>query len=108
MPKGENKVECKWVFKRKLKVDGSIDRYKARLLAKGYSQVHGLDYHETFSLVVKIASKRILLAIASNKNYEIHQMDVKRTFLNKFLQEKITWSNWKDLSNLIVNIKFAK
>jgi len=93
LPKGENKVECKWVFKRKLKVDGSIDRYKARLLAKGYSQVHGLDYHETFSLVVKIASKRILLAIASNKNYEIHQMDVKRTFLNKFLQEKITWSN---------------
>jgi len=93
LPKGENKVECKWVFKRKLKVDGSIDRYKARLLAKGYSQLHGLDYHETFSLVVKIASKRILLAIASNKNYEIHQMDVKRTFLNKFLQEKITWSN---------------
>jgi hypothetical protein len=57
---------------------------------------------------VKIASIRILLAIASNKNYEIHQMDVKRTFLNKFLQEKITWSNWKDLSNLIINIKFAK
>jgi hypothetical protein len=71
LTKGENKVECKWVFKRKLKVNGSMDRYKARLLAKGYSQVHGLNYHETFSLVVKIASIRILLAVASNKNYEI-------------------------------------
>jgi hypothetical protein len=108
MPKGENQIKCKWAFKRKLKVDGSIDRYKARFLAKGYSQVHGLDYHETFSLVVKIASIKILLALLSNKNYEVHQMDVKTTFFNKFLQEKITWSNWKDLSNLIVNIKFAK
>jgi hypothetical protein len=57
---------------------------------------------------VKIASIKILLALASNKNYEVHQMDVKTTFLNKFLQEEITGSNWKDLSNLIVNIKFAK
>jgi hypothetical protein len=108
LPKGKNKVECKWIFKRKLKVDGSIGRYKARLLAKGYSQVHGLDYHETFSLVVKIASIRIFLALTSNKNYEVHQMNVKTTFFNKFLQEKLTRRNWKDLSNLIVNIKFAK
>jgi hypothetical protein len=91
-----------------LKSSGSIDRYKGRLLTKGYSQVHGLDYHETFSLVVKIASIRILLDLTSNKNYEVHQMDVKTTFLNKFLQEEITWNNWKDLSNLIVNINFAK
>jgi hypothetical protein len=75
--KGKNKIRCKWVFKRKLKVNSHIDRYKVRLMAKGYSQVHELDYYETFSPILKIALVRILLALAINKNCEIHQMDVK-------------------------------
>ncbi len=108
-PKGKNKVGCRWVFKRKLKENGSIDKYKARLVAKGYSQIHGLDYHEKISLVMKIASIRVLLALATNKNYEVHQMDVKTTFLNKFLQEEIYMKQPKGfVLTLIVNIKFAK
>ncbi len=97
------------MFKRKLKANGSIDRYKARLVAKGYSQIHELDYHEKISLVIKIASIRVLLTLATNKNYEVHQMDVKTTFLNKFLQEKIYMKQPKGfVLTLIVNIKFSK
>jgi hypothetical protein len=63
--------------KRKLKANSNISRYKVRLMAIGYSQVHELDYYETFFPIMKIALIRILLALATNKNYEIHQMDVK-------------------------------
>ncbi len=76
LPKG-GKKRCKWVFKRKLKANSNIDRYKVRLMAKGYSQLHELDYYETLSPIVKISLVRTLLALATNKNYEIHQMHVK-------------------------------
>jgi hypothetical protein len=77
LPKGKNKIRCTWVFKRKLKANSNIYRYKVRLMAKGYSQVHEFDYYETFSPIMKIALIRILLALSTNKNDEIHQMDVK-------------------------------
>ena len=79
----ENKpIGYKWIFKRKLKVDGSIDKYKARFVAKGYRQKKGLDYFDTYLLVSRITSIRMLIAIASLNNMKIHQMDVKTTFLN--------------------------
>ena len=72
----ENKlIGYKWIFKRKLKADGSIDKYKARLVAKGYRQNEGLDYFDTYSPVSRITSIRILIAIASLNNMEIHHMD---------------------------------
>ena len=70
----------KWVFKRKKKVDGSIEKYKARLVIKGYRQTEGLDYFDTYSLMTRINSIRMVFAIAALRDLEIHQMDVKTAF----------------------------
>ena len=70
-----------WVFKRKRKVDRSIDKYKVRLVIKGYKQTEGLDYFDTYFTVPRINSIRMVLAIATLRNLEVHQMDVKQPFL---------------------------
>ena len=72
-----------------MKADGSIDKYKAQLIIKGYKQKEGLDYFDTNSLITRISSIRMLIAIATIHNLEIHQMDVKTTFLNGDLDEEI-------------------
>ena len=77
------------MFKRKLKPDGTIDKFKARLVAKGYKQKHNVDYFNTYSPVTRIASIRILFAIASSYKLVVHQMDVKIAFLNGDLEEEI-------------------
>ena len=69
------------VFKRKTYVDGNITVYKPRLVAKGFQQVQGVDYDETFSPIAMLKLVRIMLAIAAFYNYEIWQMDVKTAFL---------------------------
>jgi hypothetical protein len=89
LPKGRNLVGCKWVFKTKRDASGEIDRFKARLVAQGYSQEHGIDYDEVFAPVAKYKSIRSVLAIANQYNLEIHQMDVKSAFLNGKLEEEI-------------------
>ena len=66
-------LSSKWVFRRKRKVDGSIDKYKARLVIKGYRQTEGLDYFDTYSPVMRINSIRMVLAIAALRNIEVHQ-----------------------------------
>ena len=82
LPPGCKPLSSKWVFKRKRKVDGSIDKYKARLVIKGYKQTKGLDYFDTYSHLTRINSIRMVLAIVALRNLEIHQMGVKTTFLN--------------------------
>ena len=72
-----------------MKPDDSIKKYKARLLSKGYRQKEGVDFFDTYSPVTRITSIRMLIAIASIYNLEIHQMDVKTTFLNGDLDEEI-------------------
>ena len=72
-----------------MKSDGTIDKYKARLVIKGYRQREGLDYFDTYSPVSRITSIRVLLAIAALWNLEVHQMDVKTAFLNGDLEEEI-------------------
>ena len=72
-----------------MKVDGSIDKYKGRLVIKIYRQKEGLDYFDTYSLVLRITSIQMIIAIAVLQNFKIHQMDVKKIFLNGDLDEKI-------------------
>ncbi|GJU41156.1 DNA polymerase zeta catalytic subunit-like protein [Tanacetum coccineum] len=72
-----------------MRADGTIDKYKARLVIKGFRQCKGLDYFDTYSLVTQITSIRMILAIATLRNLKTHQMDVKTTFLNGDLEEKI-------------------
>ncbi|CAL8091268.1 unnamed protein product [Prunus armeniaca] len=89
IPPGNRPIGYKWIFKKKLKADGTIDKYKARLVAKGYRQKEGLDFFDTYSPVTRITSIRMLIAIASIYDMEIHQMDVKTAFLNGELDEEI-------------------
>ncbi|KAK8665472.1 hypothetical protein V6N13_005639 [Hibiscus sabdariffa] len=88
-PEGIKPIGCKWFFKRKTDMDGNVQTYKWRLVVKGYRQIHGIDYDETFSPVAMFKSIRILLAIAAFHDYEIWQMDVKTAFLNGKLEEDV-------------------
>ncbi|XP_068304222.1 uncharacterized protein [Pyrus communis] len=89
LPPGNKPIGHKWNFKRKLRSDGTIDKYKARLVAKRYRKKEGLDYFNTYSPVARITSIRLLIAITSVYNLEIHQMDVKTAFLNGELDKEI-------------------
>jgi hypothetical protein len=88
-PEGANIVSSRWVFKIKRLPNGQIDRYRARLVARGFSQRYGVDYDETFAPVVRMESLRILLAIAAIENLEVHQMDVVTAYLAGELEEEI-------------------
>ena len=77
------------VFKTKIKVDGSIDKYKARLGIKDYKKTKGLDYFDTYSPMMRINSIRMVLVIGALKNLEVHKMDVKTAFLNEELDDEI-------------------
>ena len=77
LPPKRKVVQCKWVFRTKLAAYGSNIKHKVILVAKVYSQVHGVDYIETFALVAKMDSIRLVLALAALKCWEVHHMDVK-------------------------------
>jgi hypothetical protein len=77
------------VFKKKLRPNGTIERYKARLVAKGYTQKKGEDFFDTYSLVARLTTIRVLLSLAASFGLIVHQMDVKTTFLNGELEEEI-------------------
>lgn len=89
LPRERKAVGSRWVFKVKHHSDGQVERYKCRLVAKGYSQLYGADYDETFSPVVRFSSIRTLLSFAIQNNLHVHQMDVVTAFLNGHLEEEI-------------------
>lgn len=88
LPKGRRALKNKWVLALKERSDGSI-RFKGRLVIKGFMQVAGIDYEETYAPVIKLQSLRMLMAIANQDRMEVHQMDVKTAFLNGYLEEEI-------------------
>ena len=103
---------CKWVFRVKRHADGSVDRFKACLVAKGYDQCPDIDYKETFSPVVKPATIRTVLSIVVMKGWDLRQMDVNNAFLNGALTETVFMAQppgFKDLSkpNHVCRLKKA-
>jgi histone deacetylase 1/2 len=85
----KNIIDSKWVFKIKKKADGTIDRHKARVVAKGFKQRYGIDYEDTFSPVVKAATIRIVLSIAVSRGWCLRQLDVQNAFLHGDLEEEV-------------------
>jgi transposase InsO family protein len=88
-PADKNVIGSKWVFKNKMNEQGQIVRNKARLVCKGYAQVEGQDFDETFAPVARLEAIRMFLAYACHKNFKVYQMDVKSTFLNGDLEEDV-------------------
>ena len=89
LPPDKSIISCKWVYKIKTKSDGSIERYKAHLVAKRYAQEYGINYEETFAHVTRITFVHSLLAIVAVHQWPLFQMDVKNAFLNSDLTEEV-------------------
>jgi hypothetical protein len=88
-PEGKNFIGSKWIFKNKLNEQGQVIRNKERLVYKGYDQIEGLDFGETFAPVARLESIRMFLAYACHKRFKFYQMDVKSAFLNGDLSEEV-------------------
>ena len=89
LPPGCRSIGCKWIFRKKLRTDGSVDKFKARLVVIGCQQVEGVDFFDTYSPVSKITTIRVLIVVTCIFNLQIRQMDVKTAFLNGDLEEEI-------------------
>lgn len=92
LPPVHNVIGCKWVFTIKFNADGTVERYKEQLVAKGYTQQEGVDYNETFSIVIKLMSVKLLLSLAAIKGWKLTQMDISNAFLHSELDEEIYMS----------------
>jgi hypothetical protein len=88
-PKGKSVVTSRWLYKTKYAADGNIEKHKARSVARGFSQIEGADYDETFTPVVRYTYIQSIIDIAAEMGWRIHQMDVKTAFLNGFIEEEV-------------------
>ena len=82
-------VGSRWIYKIKYTADGSVKKYKARFVAKGYAQKERMDYEETCAPTVRYSSIRFILALSVQMGWKIHKMDVKITFLNRVIEEEV-------------------
>ena len=89
LPEGVKIIDCKWIFKTKRDSMGNVEKYKIRLVAKGFTQKEGIDYKETFSPVSSKDSFKTIIALVAHFDLELHQMDVKIVFLNGDINEMI-------------------
>jgi len=96
LPKGCRPISSKWIFRKKLRMDGSIERYKARLVIKGFNKKKGTDFFDTYSPVTKIVTIRTLVALAAIHDLVVYHMDVKTSFLIGDLEEDIYISQPED------------
>lgn len=89
LPTGKKVIGLKWIFKLKKDAEGNVVKYKARLIAKGYVQEHGVDFDEIFAPVTRLETVRLLLALAAKSEWEVHHLDVKTAFLNGEISEDV-------------------
>ncbi|KAE8656959.1 hypothetical protein F3Y22_tig00116997pilonHSYRG00690 [Hibiscus syriacus] len=89
LPRDRKAVNCKWIFRIKRNADGSVSRYKSRLVAKGFLQKPGIDFDEVFSPVVKPATIRVIISLALSRGWKLRQIDVNNAFLNGLLTEEV-------------------
>ena len=89
LPKGQKSIGVKWVYKKKLNADGKVDKYKARLVVKGYKQEYEVDYKEVFAPVAGLDTIRLVISVAAQNLWSIYQFDVKLAFLHGELQEDV-------------------
>ena len=89
LPPRQSVVSCKQIYKIKTSSDASIEHYKARLVAKSFTQEYGIDYDETFTPIARISSVRALLAVTAASKWNFFQMDVKNAFLNGDLSKEV-------------------
>ena len=88
-PVGKSVLGSRWIYKVKQAADGSVEKYKEIFVARGFSQIEGIDYEKTFAPVARYSSIRTILALSVQMGWHIHQMDVKTTFLNVIIEEEV-------------------
>ncbi|KAM1687924.1 hypothetical protein ACFX2K_035834 [Malus domestica] len=104
--KGHKAIGVKWVYKTKKNANGEVERYKARLVANGYSQRARINYDEVFAPVARLETIRLLISLAAQNKWKIQQMDVKSVFQMESLKKKSTFNNRQAMKSKGMKRKF--